>query len=327
MSFIIKHCSFIIRFASTYITYPIFNNFLMKYYTFLLVIFQLSSYSQNITFLIKDKSTNIPISFVAISTQSGNGTYSDENGRFDIAVSSKDTLLLSHVSYQNIKFSKKSLDDLKESTIFLVPKITELNEVRVNPVKFTKLMLGYYNEKTSSARPGPGGGDFNIYVNHLKNIKQNYGYIEKLYFDLSLKLTDRGKSKARVRVFSVGLNGLPKDDILHKEIIKIVDKITPNIKVDISDLKIVFPPEGVFIGLEFFCNFEAKQAIKMGYVKVKTNCPHISTAKVSNYEEIGNSYFWSTTKGEKLRWVCNSNGIDYKAFRGQVFKFGAFVSQ
>jgi hypothetical protein len=299
----------------------------MKYYLILFSIYLNSSFAQNNLFFVKDKTTNEPISLVAISTQKGNGTYSNDDGSFNITNSINDTLYISHLSYKNIVLLKKDIDNLVNHTIYLTPKVIELTETIIRPSKSEKYLLGYYKEKTFFKRVGPGGNtDFSVYVNHLKNISKNIGYINKLYFDLYVDIAEKTNSKVRIRVFSVGLDGLPKDDILNKEIIKKIDRFTPNLRVDISNLNIIFPPEGVFIGLEFFCNFEIKNLKKSSSYKIKTDCPHIPTAKVSNFENIGNSYYWTLVKG-KYKWVCYSNGSEYKGLIGHVFKFGAEVSQ
>lgn len=174
---------------------------------------------------------------------------------------------------------------------------------------------------------GPGGKtDFNVFVNHIKNPSKIMGFLDKLYFDLKVELFEQSNSKARIRVFSVGTDGLPKDDILNKEILKNIDCISPNLKIDVSSLNIIFPPEGLFIGLEFFCNRELVPLKKRSQFKIKTDCPHIPTAKVSNYEEIGNSYMWTLWKGN-MQWLCYSNGKFYQGTKGHVHKFGAEVSQ
>jgi hypothetical protein len=63
----------------------------------------------------------------------------------------------------------------------------------------------------------------------------------------------------------------------------------------VSEYNILFPPEGVFIGLEFFCSFEVVAARRKGHTKNITDCPHIETSKVSNAEELGHSFFGPCT--------------------------------
>ncbi len=284
-----------------------------------------SSFAQVKTLFIRDKFTNEPISLVAVYTQKGNGTYSQEDGSLQFTLQTNDTLWVSHVSYQKIILTFNEIKRLENSTIYLIPISTELNEVIVRPSKLIKKRLGYFDEKTDFKRAGPGGNKkFDIFVNHIKNISGASGFINKLYFDLHVDIFERSNSKVRIRVFSVGSDGLPKDDILNKEIIKVVDRFSPNIKVDISDLNIAFPPEGVFIGLEFFCSFELKNF--QSHSKTITDCPHIETAKVSNFEEIGNSYALDIVKN-RIQWVCWSNGNYWSGLKGHVFKFGAEVSQ
>jgi hypothetical protein len=287
-----------------------------------------SSFAQLKKIIIKDKSSNQPISLVAISTQKGNGIYSDEFGRFEISISSKDTLFISHLSYQKITLTKKELDNLPNAIILLNPRVTELEESVVKPSKLVKNIFGYYKEKTFSRKVGPGGyRDFEIFINQLKNVSGEQGYVDKLFFDLYVDIFEKSNSKVRIRVFSVGADGLPKDDILNKEIIKNIDRLSPNLKIDISELNIIFPPEGIFIGLEFFCKTVHKDLNDKGRYKIKTDCPHVPTARVTNFEQIGNSYVFDKLINGKMQWVCWSNGKHWAGMRGHVFKFGAEVSQ
>ncbi len=275
--------------------------------------------------LIKDSQTKEPIPFVAISKQNGTGTYSNENGSFDLSFTSSDTLYISHLAYKSIKLTKSDIEKLSGGVVYLVPKSFELSEVKISPIQKNSINCGYYYEKTYFNRTGPGGkNDFSVFVNHLKNTTNVEGNLEKLYFDLHVALTERSNSRARVRIFSVGEDGLPKDDLLTKEIIKRIDRLSPNLQIDVSEFNISFPLKGVFIGLEFFCNFEQKEPNKRGNYKTITNCPHIETAKVSNSHVIGESYFWTIWAG-KMQWVCYSDGLKMKGLKGHVFKFGAKV--
>ncbi len=188
-------------------------------------------------------------------------------------------------------------------------------------------MLGYYQEKTFFNRAEPGGNiDFNVFVNHIKNPSKIAGFLDKLYFDLRVELFEKSNSKARVRVFSVGSDGLPKNDVLNKEILNNIDRISPNLKIHVSELNILFPLEGLFIGLEFFCNNAYIPLKKQGHLKIKPDSPHIPTAKVTNFEQIGNSYYWTTLRN-KFQWVCYSDGSVYPGTIGHVYKFGAEISQ
>lgn len=274
---------------------------------------------------IKDSHSKEPIPFVSVSKQNGTGTYSNEDGSFELLFSSSDTLYISHLAYKSVRLTKSDIEKLTDGVIYLVPKSFELAEVKISQARKRNVELGYYQDKTFFNRTGPGGqNDFSVYVNHIKNTLNQEGYLEKIKFDLHVDLTEKSNSKARIRVFSVGEDGLPKDDLLNKEIIKKIDRLTPNLQIDVSEFNIVFPLKGIFIGLEFFCNYEQKKQNKRGNYKTITNCPHIETAKVSNSDIIGESYFWSIWAG-KMQWICYSDGSKMRGTKGHVFKFGAKV--
>ena len=293
--------------------------------TFILFFVTNILFAQNTKIFVFDKETNLPIALASIYTQRGIGSYSNEDGSLYINITKNDTLYVKHLSYNDIKISYDDFKNLTNNIIYLVPKEIELQQVVVKPTKLKKISLGYYKEKTFSERAGPGGfSDFQLYVNHIKNQTGQVGVLDKLHFDLHVELTEKSNSRVRIRVFSVGKNGLPNEDILTKEIIKKVDRLSPNIHVDVSEFNILFPPEGVFIGLEFFCTFETKLAKRENHTKDITNCPHIATSNVSNFDEMGNSFYWSLYN-RHFQWICCSDGSIYKGLKGHVFKFGADI--
>lgn len=277
---------------------------------------------QSRNFILKDAVTKEVIPFATIYTSHGKGTYSDENGNFSISF--EDSLIISHLSYEKIILQLKDLNIIQGNTVYMSPKTIILNETKIRPNKTKTISVGYYEEKTFSKRTGPGGNTtFNIYVNHLKNSTSMTGVLKKIYFDLSVENTDKSNSKVRIRIFSKGANGLPNEDVLTKEIFKKVDRFTPNIKIDVSEYNILFPPEGLFIGLEFFCTYKNKMTSRDNFKRI-TNCPHIPIAKVENNSQVGDSYYWTLHNG-KFRWICYSDGSFYKPFKGYVFKFGADI--
>ncbi|MDI9861927.1 peptidase associated/transthyretin-like domain-containing protein [Flectobacillus roseus] len=298
----------------------------MKYY--LIIIFFIITnivFAQNTKLIIIDRGTNLPIALASIYTQRGVGSYSSEDGSAVLNINTNDTLYIKHLSYNEVILTYEDIKHLANNTIYLSPKIIELQQVVVKPQKLKKISLGYYNENTLSNKATPGGiSDFEIFTNHIKNTTGGVGLLNKLHFDLHVDLTEKSNSSVRIRVFSVGKDGLPDQDMLTKEIIKKVDRFTPNIHIDVSEFKIPFPPEGVFIGLEFFCTFRSVTARRENHLKIITNCPHVPVSKVSNADEVGHSYNW-TLHNKKFEWFCRSDGSVYRGLKGNVYKFGADV--
>lgn len=293
--------------------------------TFILLFLANTLHGQIVSFYLKDKETDMPIGLAAVYTQRGIGTYSQEDGIFQLNMHSTDSLFIQHLGYNSLKFSLSDLKSLTSNIIYLTPKKIELQQVVIKSTKPKKLSLGYFKEKTISKRASPGGrSNFQVFANHIKNPTGYIGILEKLHFDLHVDITERSNSTVRIRVFSVGENGLPDKDLLTKEIIKKVDRITPNIHINVSEYNILFPPEGVFIGLEFFCSFEVVAARRKGHTKNITDCPHIASSKVSNAEELGHSFYW-TLHNKKFQWICSSNGSVHPGLKGYVFKFGADI--
>jgi len=58
-------------------------------------------------------------------------------------------------------------------------------------------------------------------------------------------------SKFRFRIFTVGVDSLPERDLITKNIIVETSKKQREIEVDLSEFNLVFPQEGIFVGIEW----------------------------------------------------------------------------
>ena len=98
----------------------------------------------------------------------------------------------------------------------------------------------------------------------------------KAYFNLGNYFYEHGQfenAKFNIRLYSIGENGEPKNPIYEKNIIGIVKKGTKNIELDLSELDIMFPKNGVFISYEWLIipenEFKASFPIKDSKKRIK----------------------------------------------------------
>lgn len=297
----------------------------MKFLIFFCIIL-ISSNSFCQEFQIRDKSTNNGIPFVAIYNSSSSGFYSSESGYFSLTQLNGDSVKFEHLSYKEYKTTKGDLTSSNSRIIYLESKSISLNEVVVRKTEPKTERLGYYWSETTSKNVGPGGkSEFALFAVHIKNNSGVEGQIKKVFYDLASQFGNKGGSKARIRIYTVGQDGYPDKDLLTDEIIKRIEKYTPNIKQNVEKYNISFPAEGVFVALEFFCYFKQKNSKELGHYSIKTNCPHVATTIDTESSITGESYYYTLSNRKKLEWVSFSDGSEYKNFKGIVFKFGAEV--
>jgi hypothetical protein len=272
-----------------------------------------------------------PVPYVTIySVKSFVGNHADEDGYFEWNIGNKqDSLVISSVGYEIKKIIMTSLKAKEINVIKLDQSVVSLNEVIVKRNgKAVEKEIGFSdNEPQKGMGMGPGGISENeLYVNYYPNIDQNEGWIKKLKFDIRGFDFSQKNSKAKIRILGVNKsNGLPDNDLLQKDIIVKINRLSPDIILDIEKLNIQFPIDGLFIGLEFICNSEFVFK-KQSLVGQKSNCPRITLTKSVDYKLEGKSYFW-TFHRNKWQWVCVSDGSVFpnKNWIGLVFRFGATV--
>jgi hypothetical protein len=106
----------------------------------LIVLCSSSVYSQTtITGRVFDNDSKNPISGVVIYTHEKEKiVMTDENGNYIIEINSDDTVHFKQLAYNSISARGEAL--IKNSTVYLIPDIIELNEVVVSPIHVESLL-------------------------------------------------------------------------------------------------------------------------------------------------------------------------------------------
>lgn len=220
----------------------------MKHFI-LFLLFTISTTAQ-IKGVVKDSITKEPIAYVSIWVENENiGVTSEKDGSFSLDISNENKLQFSMLGYKD-KTSKINNSEV----YYLSPKEMPIEEVVVNKTlkKKEKIVIG--NPKKKFFLPEPQvipwifAKKFQINEN-LPEIK----FIDEISFFTKSEVED---GAFRVRIFSIDENEIPKDDLLLEEKIINVKKGKHETIVDLSDLNIEIPKEGIIVGFESLILFK-----------------------------------------------------------------------
>ncbi len=264
--------------------------------------------------VVKDSISGEPIPYVNIWVENETiGTTSETNGSFSLDIKEEKVLVFSALGYESKKSSSKN------EIILLKPKVFQLKEVVIEQPKFKKeIEIGNFNKPLGFHISG------DIEWSNAKFFKFETTY-EQTKFVKKIKITTRSKvnnAKFKIRIFSVNKEGSPEDDLLYEDIIVTVKKGKRKNIIDISNLKLVFPEEGLFIAYEVlkiesnkyefkYTEIESKKLIKKIYYAPDFEC---------NLVKEQNTYHNRFGKWIKLqRWHNNEIGSREK-YNNKVFE-------
>ncbi len=209
-------------------------------------------FSQSNTILL-DKKSKKPIPYASIFVKDQlRGTSSNFDGTFQLQISEGDSLIFSSIGYETLTLTKIDLKD----TIFLHPQTIKLNEVQIKPRKKFKIFpqkstLGSvknsYFDMTSWRGTAGYPSEYARYFKYDDKIS-NTRFIESVTF-----VTDSEINEAifLVKFYHKGENGLPGELINANRIIGTAKKGRNKTVVAIEGENIYFPPEGLFVAVEF----------------------------------------------------------------------------
>ena len=273
----------------------------MYKFLFFFITFSLSSQIKGV---VKDSITGELIPYVNIWVENeAIGTTSETDGSFSLDVREEKILVFSALGYETKRISSKI------GIVLLKPKVLELKEVIVSiPKKTKELEIGdskkIHHSQLSGDKPW-------IYGKLFKFEKQyeETPFLKKIVFYTN---SEKKNAKLKIRVFDVK-DSIPNEDILQEELIVSVKKGMQKNTIDISKYNILFPEEGVVIGLEWMIIEENKYLFEYKDTKTKKTNSFVTYAPsmVINYSEEENSYHFSGGKWWKRSRALSNSGRDW----------------
>ncbi len=274
-----------------------------KIILFLLISFSLSAQIKGV---VVDEN-NIPIPYVNIWIENENiGSTSEDDGSFKIDLKDENkNLVFSAIGY------KKEVSKFKEK-IVLEKQIYKLEDVVIQTSKQTKeIEIGdskkIHHTQLSGDKPWIYGKLFSYEANYSET-----SFLKSIIFFTNSR---KEEAKIKIRIYEVK-DSIPTDDILYEDLIVIVKKGMRKNKIDVSKYKIMFPKNGLIVGLEWLIIDYNKYYFDYKDGKSEKSLVNYAPDLVINYSDIENSYRFSGGKWKKNKLIFfktkNKNPWDNK---------------
>ena len=249
----------------------------MKYiYIFLLADF-FKTHSQNV--LVLDSINKKPVPFVNIFIGNNKGTYTNEYGYFNVDRKLKDTLLLSHIAYNNLHIKVSEIKD----TIILSPNAIILKEVIINKGKQQSKFIDF-PKRNSSYGSWPITSMSEIVTLITPNKKNENSKIQKLEFNfLKKKFNEFGKNlktALRINMYSSKNNEI-EDTIYSSNVFVITSYLKEKIELDLSNEEVKFNRKGIFIGIEVIGEIDSNGNLSKEKSSIR---PALSSNSIEDYK-------------------------------------------
>lgn len=253
------------------------------------------AYSQiNLEVHVIDSLTNLPIPFVSISFIDKNGgTYTNESGVFNRSYERK--IQLTSVGY----YTKTLVLDSSIDTLYMLPKMYNLPELIVSPAKNKQtVMLGYYNQKHNHSLSQSSGHEIAVFIanpqNKVLHIKEVVLRIDKS----KRVLQDFGFiSIFKLNIFKSSPEKKIGSLINTKDLLYTSDILEKKTIINLSDLNIVMPEDGIFIGIEWVGKL-SKSDSELFIVSKGSVEPFIK-----GNTDINNSIVYIRTNWDDNKWI------------------------
>ncbi|WP_296146243.1 carboxypeptidase-like regulatory domain-containing protein [uncultured Flavobacterium sp.] len=242
--------------------------------------------------VVKDSLTGSPISYVSVWVENENiGTTSEENGEFSINVNDKNkNLIFSVLGYQ-----RKVLKVSDAGVVLMAPASLELNEVFiVNKKESRQLEIGKIKKLAEAFDKGPRlDAKFFPYSEAYKKTK----WIQKVTILTDSKIDN---STIKLHLYEVGENGYPGKELLAKDFIISIERGIHENKIDLSDLNLEMPQNGIFVAFERLIIEKNKLEKKITDYNSNTTKTVITYAPLVLYNPVERDFTFSFSGG---RWI------------------------
>lgn len=199
---------------------------------------------------LADSLTHIPIAYASI-TDSDNNAVSYSNNRGFFVISDWKRITVSSVGY----ISRRIAIDRQTDTVYLSPKTYELPEIAVSPGRKAKnIIIGYADGKSALNISNSSGEELAVLIKNkegsyhtIKSVILKAGRNEHMLKYLGVNFV----SVFKINFYAVAKDGMPGELLNSKDLIYTSEILKEKTILDVSQLNLVMPVEGVFVSVEW----------------------------------------------------------------------------
>ncbi|MFI2744150.1 carboxypeptidase-like regulatory domain-containing protein [Zhouia sp. PK063] len=256
----------------------------------IVILLTFKGYSQ-LNGTVINSQTKAKIPFVNISVANKNiGTNTNASGEFTLSIKDNETLIFSALGYQTKTVLVSAINN---KIIALDPAVIALHEVDVMPRRETKLLqVGSFEERSIKSY---------FECNEFPWLSGQYFKYSNNYYDTpflsEIKLVTKSRvkdAKFNLRLYTINEQGKPEDFLYNSNIIAVAKKGKHITTVNISNLNIKFPENGLYVAIEWFAIPSNKYSNHYKILKEKYEAinyePLIGVIPTDNLEEKCQTY-------------------------------------
>ena len=212
--------------------------------TILFALVSMNMYTQQ-RLIVRDSLTQEPIAYTSVWFRNEVGGYTDESGMIEIPEGTKQ-IRLSHISYKTKSIAKVTPD---LQTIFLVPKITNLDEVAIRariPKRIKTTEVGLMKAKTQTKHKGANGFEMALFIPYDSTWTET-PYIHSILASLDYSTHYLVFTEIKNPIYAIIL---PSGQKLGKDGISLINPIP-------------FPQTGVFVVVEWITTAQVSESYNL----------------------------------------------------------------
>jgi len=241
--------------------------------------------------IVKDSLTGKPLPYVSIWVENENiGMTSEEDGTFEINTTPKSRNLI----FSSLGFQKKKVGIAQTAVVLLNPVAFELDEVVLQNRKETKRReIGQTNSSILEAFENGPRIDVKYFA-YSANYKTTK-FIKKVSV-----VTDSQIASAsfKIHFYSVDANGFPSAELLSRDFIVSVSKGNKRTTFDLTNLNLIIPKTGLFVGFEKLMIEKNKVEKTIIDKETKTTRIHKTYAPMVLYNWVPRDFIFTFSAGK-----------------------------
>lgn len=275
----------------------------MKIYIWILIIlFAKIANGQTLNGIVTDFETNLPMHLANVTfIEKDKGTYTDLTGKFELHIDNEKQILISSVGYESLIVNVSEIKDFEQILkIKLKPSAEKLEEVVISAKKkkYTSSKKLGESKRLKVRTSLPFGYEF---ANLIHNPKNQEGIIEQVILNLNKSKEYDYLATYNIKFYKYDSITKQPGELLHfKNLVINPENKTYELKIDVEELGITFPKNGICIGVEIVNDKYDEPTKSMAIIAPNINFTH-TNLKLLTWSRFRNKNWNPRTRKSQFR--------------------------